>query len=203
MTRPSCSRTAAASSSSAAHSGHAPAIASASTATAGGTSSNGASCEWEWGSDAPAPAPSFIPASRYARPAAACQRRRRPHIVTTSSASRGEASAKAVRCAGPWMTTSWPGIAGYLLGTTRTVQPGPSGSRPSAASTAISGGVWPSCPSQKGQVADSLTRVVLPVAPGRPARPGATSTSAPFSGFRRRSRVMHPGRGTGTGRRLR
>ena len=102
---------------------------------------------------------------------------------TTSSTSRVGASASAVRCSGPWITTSWPGIAGYLLGTTRTFQPGVSCSLPSAASTSTSGGVSRSWPSQNGQVRASPTRVVRPVAPGRDARPGTISTGAPFSGL--------------------
>jgi hypothetical protein len=40
--------------------------------------------------------------------------------------------------------------AGYLLGTTLTFHPGVSGFEPPSRKAHISGGVMPSCPSQKG-----------------------------------------------------
>ena len=102
--------------------------------------------------------------------------------ATTSSTSRVGASARAVRCSGPWITTSCPGIAGYLLGTTRTFQPGVSCSLPSAASTSTSGGVSRSWPSQNGQVRASPTRVVRPVAPGRGPRPARSAPACRSAG---------------------
>ena len=101
---------------------------------------------------------------------------------TTSSTSRVGASASAVRCSGPWITTSCPGIAGYLLGTTRTFQPGVSCSLPSAASTSTSGGVSRSWPSQNGQAArlTDPSRAAGGTRPGRrvPARSAPACRSA-------------------------
>ena len=72
-----------------------------------------------------------------------------------------------------------------MFGTTRTVQPGLSAGAPAGRpKAAVSGGVIDSWPSQNGQCSASPTRVVRPVAPGRDARPGTTSTVSPVSGLR-------------------
>ena len=66
----------------------------------------------------------------------------------------------------------------------------PPARRPAGRRPAISGGVIASWPSQNGQCSASPTRVVRPVAPGREARPGTTSTVSPVSGCVRRSSAI-------------
>ena len=131
------------------------------------------------------------PPSRRASPRCASRRRRQASAVVASTSGRelGEGTT----CAGPWITTSWPGIAGNLFGTTRTVHPGESAGAPSGRpSASTSGGVIASCPSQNGHVDASAIRVVRPCAPGRRERPGAMTTGTPVSGFVRTSIRRRP-----------
>src|SRR3989449_6614109 len=127
---------------------------------------------------------------------------------TSATASSGRDAREAV-CSGVSITTSWaptpvilskrpspdgsrsPSIlsAGNLFGTTRYVQPGPFGSLPGRRSAKISGGVWPSWPSQNAH-ADTRGRTGSATkSDGRRARSVAMMTQRPTTGSLRSSGI--------------
>ena len=110
-------------------------------------------------SEAPEPAPTLAMSVTAAAPASSCAATRRCHMPRTSARAPSPRSSSSAPWSGECTITSWrPASAGYLLGTTRTRQPGPSGSPPAGRSASTSGGVIASLPAQKGQGGAAASR---------------------------------------------
>src|SRR3954470_13698108 len=185
-------------------------------------------CAWVWGSEAPASRRSLTITWTYAASSACVRMRSRqtPTAALTCSTSR---SASDGTGSGALMTTSWRPLAGvavkrsflangggavlsgssagYRFGTTRTCQPGVSGSLPFGRTAYTSGGVCASWPSRKGSVAGSIGghgSADRPP-PGRVARSGVTIDFRPLNGSTRTSGMRPQGRrrcGAGSPQRL-
>ena len=166
-----------------------PAASPRSAAGAGGSRSQ-ASCECECGRLAPAARPSLTPAKTYAARLARGRGPQPPGLGDELELRPRRARRSSGRARGAWTTTSCRSKAGYMFGTTRTDQPGVSGSRPSRAARASRAACGPRGPRRRGSARAppaSAARARPRRRPGRRDGPGAIATSRPESGSTRRS----------------
>ena len=122
-----------------------------------------------------------------AAPPSSCAAMRRCHMPRTSASASSPRSSSSASWSGECtMTSCRPSSAGYLLGTTRIRQPGPSGAPPAGRRASTSGGVSASLPAQKGQGGAASPRACSRRRDAC-ARAGATIASLPLTGLRRSS----------------
>src|SRR4051812_322915 len=119
--------------------------------------------------------------------------------ITSCAPSAGRVAKRSTSprpaCRGSSASPSPGPSAGYRFGTTRTVQPGPSGAPSEGRDANSSGGVRSSWPSRKGSRSGSTGGrcSARSSPPGRPARSPATIVRSPLSGSSRSSGTRVPG----------